>query len=87
MSTTDVTYNFTGKVAFITGTASGMGLATARSFAEAGAAVALVEKLVRDAGCAPVTTGDLASGRIFEWGNPGCFVSTNEAGLRRAMGM
>ncbi|MHA2787561.1 NADPH-dependent F420 reductase [Corynebacterium sp. S7] len=49
-------------------------------------AVALVEKLVRDAGCAPVTTGDLESGRIFEWGNPGCLVNTNEAGLRRAMG-
>ncbi|MDH6622745.1 NAD(P)-dependent dehydrogenase (short-subunit alcohol dehydrogenase family) [Streptomyces sp. LBL] len=34
------TYNFTGKVAFVTGASFGMGLATARAFAESGAAVA-----------------------------------------------
>src|SRR5690242_4144108 len=33
--------DFTGKVALVTGAASGMGLATARAFAQAGAAVAL----------------------------------------------
>lgn len=33
--------DFTGKVALVTGAASGMGLATAQAFAEAGAAVAL----------------------------------------------
>jgi NAD(P)-dependent dehydrogenase (short-subunit alcohol dehydrogenase family) len=33
--------DFTGKVALVTGAASGMGLATARAFAEAGAAVVL----------------------------------------------
>ena len=53
-------YDFTGKVAFVTGAGSGMGLATARAFAEAGAAVALAdvdadtlaaaEKELRDAG-------------------------------------
>jgi NAD(P)-dependent dehydrogenase (short-subunit alcohol dehydrogenase family) len=37
------TYDFSGKVAFITGASSGMGLATARAFAASGAAVALVD--------------------------------------------
>ncbi len=35
--------NFTGKVALVTGASSGMGLATARAFAEAGAAVSLAD--------------------------------------------
>lgn len=38
-----VIYDFAGKVAFVTGAASGMGLATAKAFAQAGAAVALVD--------------------------------------------
>ncbi|MGW2066459.1 SDR family NAD(P)-dependent oxidoreductase [Streptomyces sp. NPDC001937] len=37
------TYDFTGQVAFVTGASSGMGLATARAFAQAGAAVALTD--------------------------------------------
>ncbi len=37
------TYDFTGKVAFVTGAGAGMGLATARAFAESGAAVALTD--------------------------------------------
>ncbi|MFI7611023.1 SDR family NAD(P)-dependent oxidoreductase [Nonomuraea terrae] len=37
------TYDFTGQVAFVTGASSGMGLATARAFAESGAAVALTD--------------------------------------------
>src|SRR6266542_2070801 len=35
--------NFNGKVALVTGAAAGMGLATARAFAEAGAAVVLAD--------------------------------------------
>lgn len=38
-----ITYNFTGQVALVTGAASGMGLATARAFANAGAAVTLAD--------------------------------------------
>ena len=37
------TYNFTGQVAFVTGAGSGMGRATARAFAESGAAVTLAD--------------------------------------------
>ncbi|MEV4207009.1 SDR family oxidoreductase [Nocardia salmonicida] len=37
------TYDFTGQVAFVTGAASGMGLATATAFARAGAAVTLTD--------------------------------------------
>ncbi|MEU7474162.1 glucose 1-dehydrogenase [Streptomyces sp. NPDC044984] len=37
------TYDFIGQVAFVTGASSGMGLATARAFAEAGAAVGLAD--------------------------------------------
>lgn len=36
-------YDFTGQVAFVTGASSGMGLATARAFTEAGAAVTLAD--------------------------------------------
>jgi NAD(P)-dependent dehydrogenase (short-subunit alcohol dehydrogenase family) len=35
--------DFTGQVAFVTGASSGMGLATARAFAETGAAVGLAD--------------------------------------------
>ncbi|GAA3604036.1 hypothetical protein GCM10022236_02230 [Microlunatus ginsengisoli] len=37
------TYDFTGQVALVTGASSGMGLATARAFAEAGASVVLAD--------------------------------------------
>ena len=38
-----VSYDFTGQVALVTGAASGMGLTTARAFAQAGASVALAD--------------------------------------------
>jgi NAD(P)-dependent dehydrogenase (short-subunit alcohol dehydrogenase family) len=38
------TYDFKGQVALVTGASSGMGLATARAFAQAGAAVALADR-------------------------------------------
>ncbi len=38
-----VSYDFTGKVAFVTGGSAGMGAAAARAFAEAGAAVAIAD--------------------------------------------
>jgi NAD(P)-dependent dehydrogenase (short-subunit alcohol dehydrogenase family) len=38
------TYDFDGKVAVVTGAASGMGLATAQAFAEAGASVTLADR-------------------------------------------
>lgn len=38
-----ITYDYTGKVAFVTGGSAGMGAATVRAFAEAGAAVAIVD--------------------------------------------
>ena len=37
-----VTYDFTGQVALVTGASSGLGLTTARAFADAGAAIVLV---------------------------------------------
>lgn len=39
----NVTYDFAGQVALVTGAASGMGLATAQAFAHAGATVALAD--------------------------------------------
>lgn len=38
------TYDFTGQVAFVTGAAMGMGLATARAFAQSGASVVLADR-------------------------------------------
>jgi NAD(P)-dependent dehydrogenase (short-subunit alcohol dehydrogenase family) len=64
-------YDFTGQVALVTGAAKGMGLTTARMFAESGASVVLcdldgelaaheAEQIVRDGGAASGLTCDVA---------------------------
>jgi NAD(P)-dependent dehydrogenase (short-subunit alcohol dehydrogenase family) len=55
------TYDFTGQVALVTGAGSGMGLATARAFAEAGAAVTLAD--VNDEALAAAKTELREAGR------------------------
>src|SRR2546426_10142353 len=55
-------YDFTGQVALVTGASSGMGLATARAFAEAGAAVVLAVVLADiNAGALRAVTDDLTA--------------------------
>ncbi|MCP2323936.1 NAD(P)-dependent dehydrogenase (short-subunit alcohol dehydrogenase family) [Hamadaea flava] len=54
------TYDFSGKVAFVTGASSGMGLSTARAFAQSGAAVALAD--INEATVAAATEELLALG-------------------------
>jgi NAD(P)-dependent dehydrogenase (short-subunit alcohol dehydrogenase family) len=55
---TELTYDFTGKTAFVTGGCAGMGEATVRAFAEAGANVAIVD---RDADAATALADELTS--------------------------
>src|SRR5688572_11614896 len=66
-----ITYNFKGQVALVTGAAKGMGLATARMFAESGASVVLAdldgdlaakeaERIVREGGAAIGIACDVA---------------------------
>src|SRR6516165_2332693 len=63
-------YDFTGQVALVTGAAKGMGLVTARMFAESGASVVMcdldgelaaheAERIVRDGGAAIGLTCDV----------------------------
>jgi NAD(P)-dependent dehydrogenase (short-subunit alcohol dehydrogenase family) len=54
------TYDFTGQVAIVTGAGSGMGLATAQAFAEAGAAVVLAD--INEAALCTATDGLTAVG-------------------------
>lgn len=53
-------YHFTGQVALVTGASSGMGLATAQAFAEAGAAVVLAD--INDDTLRAATDGLTAAG-------------------------
>jgi NAD(P)-dependent dehydrogenase (short-subunit alcohol dehydrogenase family) len=55
-----VNLSFTDKVALVTGAASGLGLATARAFAEAGAAVALAD--IREDAVRSAAEGLVAAG-------------------------
>ena len=57
----NVTYDFKGQVALVTGAASGMGLDTARAFAKAGAAVTLAD--VSEAALQQAVEGIKAAGR------------------------
>lgn len=54
-------YDFKGQVALITGAASGMGRATAKAFADAGASLVLVD---RDKAKLETTAGDIASSGV-----------------------
>jgi hypothetical protein len=54
------TYDFTGKVALVTGASSGMGLATAQAFAASGAAVVLAD--INDQSLQAATAGLRAQG-------------------------
>lgn len=48
-------------------------------------AIAVAERLVRDAGCDPVVVGDLAAGRRFQRGGAGFRVHLSAPALRRAL--
>jgi predicted dinucleotide-binding enzyme len=50
-------------------------------------AMQVAEQLVRDAGCDPVTVGDLASARRFQRGGAGFRAHLGAAELRRALGL
>ena len=51
------------------------------------AALEVAEQLVRDAGCDPVTVGDLASARRFQRGGPGFRAHLGASELRRALNL
>jgi NAD(P)-dependent dehydrogenase (short-subunit alcohol dehydrogenase family) len=63
------TYDFHGQVALITGAASGMGFATAKAFAEAGASVALADR--------PGDALETATGRLRAKGHTALAIATD----------
>ncbi|MEU6643524.1 glucose 1-dehydrogenase [Saccharomonospora sp. NPDC046836] len=75
-----VTYDFTGKTAFVTGGSAGMGAATVRAFAEAGANVAVVD---RDGDAAQRLADELTGQGLKALAVP-CDV-TDEAQVERAV--
>ncbi|MBB3999421.1 glucose 1-dehydrogenase [Aureimonas pseudogalii] len=72
-----MTYDFSGKVALVTGGASGMGLAAARAFAAAGAAVAIADRNGEAARAAAAALADIGHKAI----GIGCDV-TDEASVK-----
>jgi NAD(P)-dependent dehydrogenase (short-subunit alcohol dehydrogenase family) len=72
-----MTYDFSGKVALVTGGASGMGLAAARAFAAAGAAVAIADRNGEAARAAAAALADIGHRAI----GIGCDV-TDEASVK-----
>lgn len=50
-------------------------------------AMEIAKQLVRDAGCEPVTVGNLAAARSFQRGGPDFRANTDAADLRRRLGL
>ena len=75
-----MTHDFAGKVAFVTGAGSGLGLAAARAFALAGAKVALTD--VNEASVSNAAADLRAEGRRCACPAAGCFV---EADVQQAV--
>ena len=63
-------YNFEGQVALVTGASSGIGLAAAQAFAQAGASVVLADVNER---ALKAATGELASAGHLAWPPPATY--------------
>ena len=83
-TTMTLRYDFTGQVALVTGASSGMGLATARAYAEAGAAVILTDinqTALRAATDALTGAGHRALGVVCDVADEGSVAAAVHAGV------